>query len=228
MQELIKITNKGGKDTVNARELHEFLESRQDFSTWIKNRIEKYDFVENIDFVTAPQNYGTANGGHSTRNEYYLSIDMAKELSMVENNEKGKIARQYFIECEKRLNQPLSLEEMTLKVIEGQKQRIAEMQKIIEIQKPKVETYEKLIDSSGSFELRIAAKILSIQPQTLNKLLIENGIINKNRIAYQKYVDIGVCVVKPVTIPNGQTISVTYITPKGLDYIAKKLNNKEV
>lgn len=98
--ELIPINESNGKRAVNARHLHAFLGSKQDFSTWIKDRIKKYDFVENQDFVTAPQIYGTANGGHSTRTEYALSISMAKELSMVENNEKGKMARQYFIRCE--------------------------------------------------------------------------------------------------------------------------------
>ena len=88
---------------VNARELHAFLQSKQDFSTWIKNRISEYDFVENQDFITAPQKYGTANGGYATRKEYYITLDMAKELSMVERNEKGKQARKYFIECEKQL-----------------------------------------------------------------------------------------------------------------------------
>lgn len=101
MGELIKITERDGRKAVNARELHAFLGSKQDFSTWIKNRIEKYDLIENVDFVTAPQIYGTANGGHSTRMEYALSIDAAKELSMVEGNEKGKEARKYFITCEK-------------------------------------------------------------------------------------------------------------------------------
>ncbi len=75
---LIKITKQGSKDTVNARELHEFLESKQDFSTWIKNRIEKFKFIEKFDYITAPQNYGTANGGFSTKLEYYLTIDVAK------------------------------------------------------------------------------------------------------------------------------------------------------
>ena len=69
-------------ETVSARELHSFLESRQDFSTWIKNRISEYDFVEHQDFTTAPQKYGTANGGYATRNEYYVTLDMAKELSL--------------------------------------------------------------------------------------------------------------------------------------------------
>ena len=103
MNELIKITEKEGRKAVSARELYEFLESKQDFSTWIKNRIEKYDFIENVDFVATPQIYGTNNGGHSTRLEYALTVDAAKELSMVENNDKGKQARRYFIMMEKKV-----------------------------------------------------------------------------------------------------------------------------
>lgn len=73
MEEIIKITERDGRRAVSARELHKFLESKQDFSTWIKSRIEKYGFTENQDFVTAPQKYGTANGvrhdgRHETRN----------------------------------------------------------------------------------------------------------------------------------------------------------------
>ena len=109
MQELIPLQlqtiDGNAVETVSARELHSFLESRQDFSTWIKNRISEYDFVEHQDFITAPQKYGTANGGYATRNEYYVTLDMAKELSMVERNEKGKQARKYFIECEKKLKE---------------------------------------------------------------------------------------------------------------------------
>ena len=94
------------KQAVNARELHIYLQSRQQFSDWIKSRIEKYDFIENQDYICISENYETqrANGqrGIATRKEYYISIDMAKELSMVENNEQGKTARKYFIECEKQ------------------------------------------------------------------------------------------------------------------------------
>ena len=109
MQELIKLQpqtiNGNAIETVSARELHSFLESKQDFSTWIKNRISEYDFVENQDFITAPQKYGTANGGYATRNEYFISLDMAKELAMVERNDKGRQARKYFIECEEKLKE---------------------------------------------------------------------------------------------------------------------------
>lgn len=94
--------------TVNARELHEFLESKQDFSTWIKKRISDYEFIENQDFIKLHKKMELSKTGQ-VATEYHISLDMAKELSMVERNEKGKQARRYFIECEKRAteNQPL-------------------------------------------------------------------------------------------------------------------------
>lgn len=92
--------NEESVQTVNARQLHGFLESRQDFSTWIKSRIDQYSFVENQDFIRLHRKMEANN---ATVIDYYIAIDMAKELSMVERNEKGKEARRYFIECEKRL-----------------------------------------------------------------------------------------------------------------------------
>lgn len=87
-------------NSVNARDLHEFLKSRQDFSTWIKNRINQYGFVEDQDFTLLHKIVEQVSGAKHII-EYHLTIDMAKELSMVENNEKGKQARRYFIKCEK-------------------------------------------------------------------------------------------------------------------------------
>ena len=95
--------------TVNARELHSFLESKQDFSTWIKNRIVKYDFIENQDFIKIHKKMELSATGQNAI-EYHITLDMAKELSMVENNEQGKLARRYFIECEKRLRENQSIE----------------------------------------------------------------------------------------------------------------------
>lgn len=120
MQELIPISEKDGKRAVNARDLHSFLESKQDFSNWIKNRIEKYDLVENVDYVLL-NNFieQTGRGGHN-KIEYALTVDAAKELSMVEGNEKGKQARRYFIECERKLkesgNEALSPAEVILRL----------------------------------------------------------------------------------------------------------------
>ncbi|MFS1583938.1 MAG: antA/AntB antirepressor family protein [Candidatus Arsenophonus phytopathogenicus] len=107
MQNLINIETKNFSgeliQTVNARDLHAFLESKQDFSTWMKKRISDYGFVENKDFIRLHKKMEANN---ATIIDYHISLDMAKELSMVERNEKGKQARQYFIECERRILQP--------------------------------------------------------------------------------------------------------------------------
>ena len=94
--ELIKIYN--GK-LVDARELHAFLGSKRDFSNWITQRIQKYGFEDGKDFST---NLLKSQGGRPSK-EYYLTLDMAKELAMVENNAKGREARQYFITAEETL-----------------------------------------------------------------------------------------------------------------------------
>lgn len=94
--------NDNAVETVNARELHAFLGVNTKFSDWIKSRINEYDFVENQDFVSFSENSEKPNGGRPSQ-EYFITLDMAKELAMVERNEKGKQARRYFIECEKQL-----------------------------------------------------------------------------------------------------------------------------
>ena len=100
----LQTINGNAIETVSARELHAFLEVGRDFSNWVKGRISEYDFVENQDFVVFAKIGENPNGGRPSQ-EYYITLDMAKELSMVERNEKGKQARKYFIECEKRLKE---------------------------------------------------------------------------------------------------------------------------
>ena len=101
MKELIRITEQNGKKAVSARELHAFLESNRDFTDWIKYRIKQYDFIENQDYVILPQICGKIDRGRPSV-EYALTVNMAKELSMVEGNAKGKQARRYFIACEEK------------------------------------------------------------------------------------------------------------------------------
>ncbi|MFQ1014848.1 antA/AntB antirepressor family protein [Avibacterium paragallinarum] len=89
----------------NARELHHFLEVGKDYSNWIKNRITDYGFVQDEDYIIVTQR---TNG--RPRKEYHITLDMGKELAMVERNEKGRQVRKYFIECERRaLQQPKQL-----------------------------------------------------------------------------------------------------------------------
>ena len=86
--------------TVNARNVHGFLEVGKDFSTWIKDRIRQLGFAEGIDFAVIPE---TGENGGRPKNEYHITLDMAKQLAMVERNDKGMEARKYFLECERQL-----------------------------------------------------------------------------------------------------------------------------
>ena len=86
---------------INARELHKKLNNKRQFANWIKQRIDKYKFLENQDFVKL-NNFVMVGNLKRPQIDYYLTIDMAKELCMVENNETGRKIRRYFIEVEKR------------------------------------------------------------------------------------------------------------------------------
>ncbi|EAI4900062.1 TPA: antA/AntB antirepressor family protein [Campylobacter jejuni] len=85
-------------NSANAREIFCFLEIETQFSIWLERRILHYNFIENQDYIIE-----LVYTKGRPRKEYYITLDMAKELCMVENNEKGRQARRYFIECEKRL-----------------------------------------------------------------------------------------------------------------------------
>lgn len=106
--------------TINARELHAFLKSGQEYSHWMKARIAEYEFIEGDDFarfdevILSTINLSDTNEAHLYRRNsakargrrvkgYALTLDMAKELAMVERNTEGRRARRYFIDCERRL-----------------------------------------------------------------------------------------------------------------------------
>jgi phage anti-repressor protein len=98
----LKIADQKTK-TINARDLHGFLGVGRDFSNWIKGRIEEYGFLENQDFSydSGLAKIGERETGATRRIEYRLTLDMAKELCMIEKTERGKQARKYFIACER-------------------------------------------------------------------------------------------------------------------------------
>ena len=99
-------------NSADARELHSFLNSERQYANWIQDRITQYGFIENQDFVIK-----ITYTGRRPRKEYFVTLDMAKELCMVENNDKGKEARQYFIKCEKEL-QAIKFEAYVNKIAE--------------------------------------------------------------------------------------------------------------
>lgn len=95
---------------MDARQLHQWLEVGKDFSTWMKDRIQQYGFIEEVDFVVQERSPELGSqvyhgGARTPRKDYIITLDMAKELAMVERNSKGKEARLYFIACEKKAQQ---------------------------------------------------------------------------------------------------------------------------
>ena len=124
MKELIKVTtNDKGQQLVSARELHEFLEVTERFSSWFE-RYCKYEFEENIDY-TGCKVFNTL--AKQELQDYAMTIEMAKEFSMLQRSDKGKQARLYFIECEKKVKNPfpqLSKELQAIFVLDERTQRI--------------------------------------------------------------------------------------------------------
>lgn len=92
---------------VDARTLHRWLKNGERFATWIKKRIRTYGFIENEDYaiLISANTEIKSHGGNRRGIEYLLTLDTAKELSMVENNAQGRMARRYFINCEKAMRQ---------------------------------------------------------------------------------------------------------------------------
>lgn len=103
--ELIKVKYESDKTLVSARELHEFLEVTERFQQWFDKRVDKYGFIENEDFTSVKTFTVVNNGAERELQDYAITTDMAKELSMIQNTPKGKEARRYFIECEKKLKE---------------------------------------------------------------------------------------------------------------------------
>lgn len=132
--ELIKIIEREGRQLVSGRELHEFLEIRTKYKDWFRRMVE-YGFEEEIDFIRVAQKRATNNLKNpvTTVIDHAISIDMAKEISMIQRTEKGKIARQYFINCEKKLKEvkklsPMELMELQFKALKEQKEKIAQVE----------------------------------------------------------------------------------------------------
>ena len=185
--ELIKLTkNEQGIETVNARELHAFLEVKSKFADWFKNRVSEFGFIENSDFVSVSKIL--ESGGRSI--EYHISIDMAKELSMLERNDKGKQARLYFIECEriaKTKQVPQSFAEAL--------QLAANQAKQLEAQAAKVNYFDKVCDTTGLVNATQVGQKFKMSAVTLNKNLdglnVYNRSVKRGRAFQQWFVDAG-------------------------------------
>lgn len=167
---------------VSARDLHAFLEVKSRFNDWIANRIKDFDFVENQDYLTLTKKI--VSGGLAK--EYLLTLNMAKELSMVERNEKGKQARQYFIQCEKQLKVaqkqfaiPQTLPE-ALRLAADLADKNAALEKKAKEDAPKVEFCDKVVADNDAMTITRAAKLINYPPRKLKDYIRQIGWLYAN------------------------------------------------
>lgn len=191
MNELIKIEERNGEQLISARELYNFLEVTERFQQWFDKKVEKYNFIENKDYIGCKFFHTQAK---QELQDYFLKIQVAKEISMVQNNEKGKQAREYFIKCEEAWNSPQMIlaraNQIQAKMIETYKDRVIVLEKEIENQKPKVLFADAVESSNSTILIGDLAKILKqngvdIGQKRLFSWLRDNGyLIKRNGTDY--------------------------------------------
>ena len=225
--ELIPLTVNDGVQAVMGRDLHQFVESKEPYTRWIARHIEKYGFIAGQDFMTK---MSESSGGRPSEN-HVLTMDMAKELSMVQNNDRGRQARQYFIECERKAKRaPAELTRLELLQIamESEKERLALEAKVTELE-PKANHYNRFMDAEGTYTWDEVARIIGVgrnkmlESLRIQKVLMTGG--NRQNLPYQS--DMHRFEVKEKTWTNPATgfEHVSYdvrLKPEHIDFIAKK------
>lgn len=248
MNEIIKITEVDGKQAVSARSLYEFLEVTERFSTWFERQLQ-FGFIENQDFTSVKSFTLVNNGAKREIDDYALTIDCAKEISMIQRNEKGKQARQYFIEAEKKFRAmqlggggfqiPQSFSE-ALMLAAKQAEEIEKQQKQLKEQAPKVLFSDAVSTSTKSCLIRELAKLIKQNgvdtgENRLYAWLRNNGYLCKFGESYnqptQKAMEMGLFEIKKTSItkPSGDILvtTTTKVTGRGQIYFVNKFLNRK-
>lgn len=184
MNELIKVNYDSDRPTILGRDLHEFLEIESNYTTWFKRMCE-YGFIENVDFSTYFPNLESELHGGQNKQDHQLTIDMAKEVCMLQRSEKGKIARQYFIQLEKAWNTPEMVMSRALKMAEKQLKQLqidnARLTVDNQIMKPKADYFDELVDRGLNTGIRETAKELHIKERKFVRFLIDKKYLYRNK-----------------------------------------------
>lgn len=235
MNEIIEINYEKECPTVSSRELHEKLEVKSKYADWFKNMCG-YGFSENIDYTTISKNL--ENGGRTIEHE--ISLDMAKQICMIQRTERGRQCRQYFLDLEKAWNTPEQIFARALKLadqkIDNLKSHNASLIEDNERMKPKEVFADAVSSSHTSILIGDLAKLIKqngvdIGQKRLFAWLRENGYLIKRKGAdynmpTQKSMDLGLFEVKETAITHSDghiTISrTTKVTGKGQQYFINK------
>lgn len=228
MNELIAVSYYSDKPTVSARELHKFLEVETDFRHWFPRMCE-YDFTEGADFRT----FLTESIGGRPGQDAQMTIDMAKEICMIQRTEKGKQARQYFIQLEKDWNSP---EKLMARALQIANQKLHNLTAQIEQDKPKVLFADAVATSESPMLIGELAKVIKqngvdIGEKRLFEWMRDNGYLIKRKgtdynAPTQKSMGMGLFRVKETAITHSDghvTVNrTTKVTGKGQQYFINK------
>ena len=241
MNELIKVNYEAGEPTVSARDLHEGLGIETPFKKWI-DRMCEYGFEANKDFWTK---MSESNGGRPAT-EYDITVDMAKQICMLQRTEKGKQYRQYFLDLEKAWNTPEQVMARALKIanatVDSLKERckflggqVVEQQKVIEKLEPKASYYDLVLQCKDLIATTIIAKDYGMSASGFNKMLKDLGIQYKQGdtwVLYSKYQGYGYLQTKTHNYADADGVQHakqhSYWTQKGRLFLYEKLKNKNV
>jgi anti-repressor protein len=247
-EQLIPVNeNETGEIIVSGRELHEFLEIGTRYDIWF-NRMKEYGFVEYQDFAMVVQKRPT-NNPKNPETEYIdhaIKLDMAKEISMIQRNEKGKQARQYFLQVEKAWNSPEMIMKRALEFANKQVEKLrlqnSESIKKLEEQKPKVIFADAVTASRTSILVGDLAKLIKqnghdIGANRLFSWLRDNGYLIKRKgtdynMPTQKAMELGLFEIKETSISHSDghiSISKTpKVTGKGQVYFINKFKKEAI
>lgn len=216
MNELIKVTYENDRPAVSARELHDFLEVGTRFNDWFPRMCE-YGFSEGQDFYSI---LSESTGGRPAQ-DAALSIDMAKEICMLQRNEKGKIARQYFLQLEKDWNSPEKVMARALRIAD---KRLKMLEEKVEADRPKVLFADSVAASKSSILVGEMAKLLKQNgvetgQNRFFEYLRQNGyLIRRHGTDYnmptQKSMELGLFEIKETTINHADGHTSVSKTPK--------------
>lgn len=240
MNELIKVDYTTDRPTVSARELHEFLEVSTKFQDWFP-RMREYGFTEGQDFnpLKIENVLSQKRERTYTLTDYQLTIDMAKEICMLQRNEKGKEARQYFLQLERDWNSPEKVMARALQIAEQKLHTLetenAQQKQLLAEYSPKASYYDVVLQTPDALSISQIAKDYGKSAKWLNNLLHELGIqYNQSGVwlLYQKYAQLGYTRSKTHTYSgnDGKQHSKlhTYWTQKGRLFIYQLLKDKGV
>lgn len=187
MNELIKVDYSGEKPAVSARELHVFLEVGTKYADWFPRMCE-YGFTEGEDFNLLKNEQVRQEGNRMvsrTVDDAALSIDMAKEICMIQRNEKGKLARQYFLALERDWNSPEKVMSRALRYAEQELKKVkainSELTVDNQIMKPKADYFDELVDRNLLTNFRETAKQLEVKERDFIQFLLNKKYLYRDK-----------------------------------------------